>query len=164
VRVVVADTGPLHYLVLIGHIDILPRLFGGVSVPSIVRDELNQPETPAAVRAWITAPPPWLSVMAMPAADDGDLAALDDGERAAIVLAARLRAELILMDDRAGVAAARARGFAVTGTLGLLDRAARRGLIDLAAAFAALRATSFHCKAELLEALLAEQRTTNPCE
>lgn len=157
--VVVADTGPLHYLVLIDQIELLPRLFEGVSIPSVVRDELSQPEAPAAVLAWMMAPPPWLSVVPTPSADDADLAVLDDGERAAIVLAARLRAELVLMDDRAGVAAARARGFAVTGTLGLLDRAARRGLTDLAAAFAALRATSFHCRADLLDALLAEHQT-----
>jgi predicted nucleic acid-binding protein len=38
VRVVVADTGPLHYLVLIGQIDLLPRLFTAVTVPMVVRD------------------------------------------------------------------------------------------------------------------------------
>jgi predicted nucleic acid-binding protein len=58
------------------------------------------------------------------------------------------------MDDRAGVAAARARSLAVTGTLGLLDRAARRGLVDLGAAFAALKATTFHTNQALLNALL----------
>lgn len=50
------------------------------------------------------------------------------------------------MDDRAGVAEARSLGFAVTGTPGVLDRAARRGLLDLAAAFAALKATNFHSR------------------
>jgi hypothetical protein len=29
VRIVIADTGPVHYLVLIGHVDLLPSLFGG---------------------------------------------------------------------------------------------------------------------------------------
>jgi predicted nucleic acid-binding protein len=59
------------------------------------------------------------------------------------------------MDDRAGVAASRSRGFAVTGTLGLLDRAARRGLVDLATAFADLKATNFQTRQELLDSLLA---------
>ena len=158
-RVVVADTGPLHYLVLIGHVEILPRLFGGVSVPAVVRDELDRKATPAPVRAWVAAPPAWLAVEPGPLPDeDAGLAALDDGERAAIALAARLRAELLLMDERAGVAAARARGFEVTGTLGLLDRAARRGFVDLDAAFAALKATTFHVRQELLDRLLAEHR------
>jgi predicted nucleic acid-binding protein len=156
---VVADTGPLHYLVLIGQIEILPRLFGGVSIPTIVRDELDQPRTPAPVRAWIAALPSWLTVLPTPADADPANTTLDDGERAAIALAVELRAELLLMDDRAGVAAARARGFAVTGTLGLLDRAARCDLVDLDAAFAALKATNFHTRQELLDALLAEYRS-----
>jgi predicted nucleic acid-binding protein len=76
-------------------------------------------------------------------------------------LATHLGAELVLMDDRTGVAAARALGLAVTGTLGLLDRAAQRGMIDLGAAFALLRATNFHCKADLLNSLLAENLARN---
>ena len=41
---VVADTGPLHYLVLIEVIDILPRLFGRVLIPEIVGAELSRPK------------------------------------------------------------------------------------------------------------------------
>ena len=45
-QVVVADTSPLNYLVLIGHVDILSALFERVFVPAIVRDELqNRPQT-----------------------------------------------------------------------------------------------------------------------
>ena len=161
-RVVVADTGPLHYLVLIGQVEILSTLFSSVSVPIVVHDELGHSEAPAAVRTWINAPPSWLSIVqTLPPGPDALLAALDDGERAAITLATHLGAELVLMDDRAGVAAARALGLAVTGTLGLLDRAAQRGMIDLGAAFALLRATNFHCKADLLNSLLAEHLARN---
>jgi predicted nucleic acid-binding protein len=53
----VADTGPLNYLVLIGRIDLVPQLFGSLSIPTVVRDELDDPMTPAAVRQWIAAPP-----------------------------------------------------------------------------------------------------------
>src|SRR5207245_2629724 len=42
-------------------------------------------------------------------------ASLDEGERAAIALAADIDAHLILLDDRDGVSFARAQGFAVTG-------------------------------------------------
>jgi predicted nucleic acid-binding protein len=153
---VVADTGPLHYLVLIHQIELLPLLFAGVAILQIVRDELDRPTTPTAVRTWIGSPPPWLSVVPGPLADvDTIPAALDDGERAAIALAVSLSAELLLMDDRAGVAVARARGLAVTGTLGLLDRAARRGLVDLAVAFDALKTTNFHTRQALLDMILA---------
>ncbi len=39
-QLVVADTGPVNYLLLIGHLEILPALFDKVILPSIVRDEL----------------------------------------------------------------------------------------------------------------------------
>jgi hypothetical protein len=46
----------------------------------------------------------------------------------------------------------------VTGTLGVLDSAARRDMVDLAAAFAALKLTNFHTRQALLDKLLAEDR------
>jgi predicted nucleic acid-binding protein len=144
-RVVVADTGPLNYLVLIGESDILPKLFEAVFVPEAVRTELR--------------PPAWLDIRPVPvdADDNPTLRALDDGERAALVLARALSADLLLMDDRAAVAVAHAQGFAVTGTLGVLDLAARRGLIDLGATFTRLKATNFRCRPEIMDALLAQR-------
>lgn len=65
------------------------------------------------------------------------------------------KADLVLMDDRAGVAAARSLGLVVTGTLGILVLAGRRSLIDLADAFLRLRSTNFRFHPELLERLLA---------
>ena len=46
-------------------------------------------------------------------------------------------------------------GFAVTGTLGILDLAARRGLIRLKEVVERLKATSFRCRSDVLDALLA---------
>jgi predicted nucleic acid-binding protein len=159
VRLVVADTGPLHYLVLIGHIDVIPTLFQTVYVPSDVQTELSHIEAPPEVRSWIADPPAWLTIVPSPGAtEDSALLRLDRGERAAIVLAAALKADAILMDDRAGVAAARAKGFAVLGTLGILDAAARHGRVDLAQALDRLRQTTFRRKDELFEALLKKHR------
>jgi predicted nucleic acid-binding protein len=156
--IVVADTGPLRYLVLIGHDDVLPRLFGAVSVPTTVADELRHPRSPDAVRAWMAKPPPWLAVHPDPAVPAPDLQRLDRGERAAIALAHALGAGLLLIDDRAGVVAARGRGFRVTGTIGVLIEAASQGLLDLAAAFAALRITNFRHAPGLLDTVLAAWR------
>lgn len=157
-RTVVADTSPLNYLVLIDHASILPALFGTVVVPESVRRELLRPETPQPVSQWIAASPPWLEVKPDIVDHDISLESLDEGEREAILLALSLDAALILMDERAGVAVARRKGFAVTGTLGVLDLAARRGMIDLAAAFERLRRTSFHCRPDLLDAILARHK------
>jgi predicted nucleic acid-binding protein len=155
-RLVVADTGPIHYLILIEQIDLIPKLFEQVFVPSVVRDELAHSEAPQVVRAWISIPPPWLAIIPSPPTTDLGLRTLDDGERAAIELAGSLHADAILMDDRAGVAAARARGFAVTGTIGILDSAARHDFVDFAQAVERLRKTNFHCPEALLESLLKQ--------
>lgn len=58
VPIVVADTGPINYLILIGYIDVLPALFEKIMLPSVVRDELTQPNAPLPVRSWIAAPRP----------------------------------------------------------------------------------------------------------
>jgi len=155
---VVADTGPLHYLVLVGAIDVVPALFSGVTVPTEVRAELMHLAAPEPVRRWAATPPAWLTIAAGPASDDPHLARLDAGEAAAITLALSLRAELVLMDDRAGVAAARARGLDVIGTVGVLDRAATRRLIDIAAVVARLKATNFRIRPAVLDALVAGHR------
>jgi predicted nucleic acid-binding protein len=159
VRLVVADTGPLHYLVLIGHIDLIPASFETVLVPSEVQDELSRAEAPPEVRSWIANPPAWVTVVPAPAATtDPLLLRLDRGERAAIVLAISLKIDAIIMDDRAGVTAAKAKGFAVVGTLGILDAAARQGKIDLAQALDRLRKTTFRRKDELFDAVLKKHR------
>jgi predicted nucleic acid-binding protein len=144
-RIVVADTGPLHYLIIIEEIELLPQLFGAVLAPEAVRAELDQPETPREVRRWIAAPPPWLAIRSVTGSSTHKKSrtpALDEGET----------------DDRAGVTAARAEGFTVMGTLGVLDLAASHGLIDLADAFRRLKATNFRSRPELLDALLARHR------
>jgi predicted nucleic acid-binding protein len=119
-RLVVADTGPINYLVLIEAIDLLPKLFEIILIPKAVHDELAHLDAPATVRAWIAQAPAWLEVRPNPDSniDDAAAAALDEGERAAIALAVAIDAELILMDDRAGVAVAYQKGLTVTGTLG----------------------------------------------
>lgn len=153
----VADTGPLHYLIVAGHIDILPTLFIEIAIPDAVRDELAHPGAPAAVRSWIAAPQAGLSINpVMPDALAKIDAGLDAGERAALALALTRQPDLVLMDDRAGVAAAQVLGFVVTGTLGLLMRAARRGLLDLPAALDALSQTNFHWTPSLRARVLAE--------
>jgi predicted nucleic acid-binding protein len=156
-RLVVADTGPLNYLVLIEAIELLPKLFEKVFTPEAVRAEILDQDAPAVVRAWAGQPPGWLDVRTVSSAiDDPAWRALDIGEREAIALAHTLGADLVLMDDRAGVAAARQLGLAATGTLGVLDLGARRGMIDLANAFMRLKTTSFRYRAEIMDALLAQ--------
>jgi predicted nucleic acid-binding protein len=54
--IVIADTGPINYLILIGEIGLLPKLFKSVFLPNVVADELRHPHAPSAVRDWIADP------------------------------------------------------------------------------------------------------------
>jgi len=86
------------------------------------------------------------------------LSVLGPGEEAAITLALELRADLVLMDDAAGVTAARAKGLAVTGTLGVLSRAGQRHLVNLAEAYERVKRTNFRFRQEIMDQFLADQR------
>jgi predicted nucleic acid-binding protein len=161
VQVVVADTGPLQYFVLIDQIELLPQLYGSVTVPTAVHSELLHLRASVAVRDWAATPSAWLTIVSTPVSWDPQLWRLDLGEAAAIALALTLPADLVLMDERAGVAAARARALNVIGTIGVLDQAARAGLIDIAEAVTWLRATNFRHRPALLGGLLASHRPTS---
>jgi predicted nucleic acid-binding protein len=152
VRVVIADTGPVNYLILIQHIDLLPRMFQKVVLPGAVQRELSSLAAPPAVQRWVFAPPAWLEVIETQGADPA--AGLHQGESAAIALAVSLHADLLLMDERKGVKVARGKGFRVTGTLGLLEMAAQRGLVDFAEAAERLRQTTFRSPETLLDLML----------
>jgi predicted nucleic acid-binding protein len=158
-RVVVADTSPILYLHLICEIELLPALFGEIHLPIAVYNELCHPATPSTVRSWAFTKPGWLSIAPASDLQDPDTASLDDGERAAIALAELIDADLVLMDERKGVRISLQKGFEVTGTLGILDLAARRGLIDLAEAFDRLKATNFRYRPEMLDDFLARFRS-----
>jgi predicted nucleic acid-binding protein len=161
--VVVADTSPINYLIQIDAVELLPSLFGKIAVSAAVQAELMHRNTPSLVRAWMAQGAQWLEVRPNPGhwSHDAMPASLDVGERTTIELADVIDADLILMDDRDGVAFARVQGFAVTGTLGVLDLAAQRGLIDLIKAFTRLKATTFRHRQGLLDALLAQHAERN---
>ena len=151
--IVVSDTTPVHYLLLIDQIDLLPALFGRVVVPPGVLAELRHPGSPDVVRTWSDAAPAWLEVRA-PAAVDSTLR-LGRGETEAISLALEVGADEVLIDDMQAPKAALACGLKVAGTLLVLDRAARQELVELAEVLRRLMQTSFRAPAELVRRLLA---------
>jgi predicted nucleic acid-binding protein len=55
--IVVADSGPLHYLILLGHADLLQRFYGEVLVPEPMAGELTTASAPDIVRKWMANPP-----------------------------------------------------------------------------------------------------------
>lgn len=152
--IVVSDTTPLNYLVLIGAVEVLPKLFDDVYAPEAVMRELADTRTPEPVRAWAGNPPEWLRVLA-PSARLPSTAQLDPGEADAISLAKEIRAPVVLLDERLGRAVALAEGLVVIRTLALLELAAETGLLELRPALERLRATTFRVDQELTDAALA---------
>jgi predicted nucleic acid-binding protein len=121
--------------------------------------ELEHPRTPDVVRAWLRRRPEWVAGREAYVAPGLELEELDAGERNAIQLAINEDADLLLMDERAGVAIARQRGLIATGTQGVLLQASHRGLVDSNAALAALQATAFRSTRELIEDIRRREQT-----
>jgi predicted nucleic acid-binding protein len=127
-----------------------------VLLPGAVEAELSHPGAPPTVRRWISSRPDWLEIITRQGVDP--IGGLHKGEAAAIALAELLHADLLLIDDRDGVRAARQRGLRVTGTLGVLDIAAERKLLDFDQAIQELERTKFRRPHTLLEALLRKHK------
>lgn len=150
---IIADTGPLNYLVRTGNIELLPRLFGIVYIPFEVQQELKHERTPDDVRAWISQPPSWL-VLSVPAPYIVTETGLHPGELAAIALAERLGRQTLLIDDRRGKQEAILRGLPVIGTVGILYQAGVSGFVDFEEQLAALLRTNFHLSVALRDRYL----------
>lgn len=142
--IVIADTSPINFLVLIGEQEILPALFGQVIIPQVVFRELQAAATPPAVRQWLADRPQWIEISEMTFRSDPALSYLDEGEREAIQLAEELKADLLLVDEKTARREAARRNLSTSGTLGVLDRAAEKGLVDFVQALQNLKQTSFY--------------------
>ncbi len=155
--IVVCDASPLNILVFVGEIELLPKLFAEVIVPPAVVRELTHQRTPDVVSRFIRSKPNWLVVRA-PTIADPLLTGMGAGEIEAIRLGRELKADLLLVDDRKARRAATARGLAITGTLGVLDAASQRGLVQLSTVIPRLRATMFRIADKLIEQALRRSR------
>ncbi|NES18916.1 MAG: DUF3368 domain-containing protein [Symploca sp. SIO3E6] len=154
--IVVSDTSPICYLLLINQIDILQTLYNSVTIPQTVADELRASESPPVVKRWIAQPPDWLEIQPIKTPQWVELGKLDPGEREAILLAEELKASLVILDDKAARRIATERGLKIIGLLGIVKDAARAGLLNLETTFEQLQEVGFWVAPSLLERLLAE--------
>jgi predicted nucleic acid-binding protein len=157
--IVISDTSPLNYLISIGQIQLLHDLFGQVVIAKAVLEELQSEDAPEEVHQWIRNRPAWLEIREIDRKDlkeNVKIEGLDRGEQESILLAHQLKADLVLLDERKGRIAAKDLGLNIVGTIGILDQAAKRGLIDLAIVVEDLRRTNFRIRKDLLNALLKQ--------
>jgi predicted nucleic acid-binding protein len=153
--IVVCDTSPVNYFVLIDEIDLLPQLFTTVVLPTGVLAELHHPMTPPRVASWALELPPWVRVISPdgPVEDVG----LGRGEAEAIAIATQVAADAVLIDERKATVVARDRGLVVTGTLGVLALAADSKLVDLEASIRRLLNTNFRASPALIDDILRQR-------
>lgn len=131
--IVVSDTSPLSGLAIAGYLSLLQQLYGQVIIPVAVADELKRggqddPRIAAALALdWIAVQQPQdLALVEALQADHN----LDRGESEAIALALELKADELLIDERLGRREASRLGLSITGLLGILLVAKRRGLVE----------------------------------
>lgn len=102
--IVVADAGPLIALGRIGRLDLLRALYGEVVVPGAVWEEVVVAGEGRAGAAAVRDAG-WIAQAAVDEADElfaSLRTTLDSGEAAAICVASRRGAELLLIDERRG--------------------------------------------------------------
>ncbi len=154
--IVISDTSPICYLVLIDCIEVLPILYENVIIPQAVYEELQAESTPKVVKEWIENYPDWLVIRNITNASDSELSKLDKGEREAIILAEEIKANLLILDDKLARTMATKRGLKIIGLLGILLDAAKNNLIDLPTKVNQLQETSFFVSPKLLQSILSQ--------
>ena len=97
--IVISDTTPLNYLILIDRAIILNQLYEVVVIPQAVLDELLVVGAPEVVRQWILNRPEWIKVENDFLTGSIEMKEIEAGEREAILLAEHLKADLVLLDD-----------------------------------------------------------------
>lgn len=142
--IVVSDTTPIHYLILIGKESVLPVLFSEIIIPDVVLSEMSHPNAPTTVREWVAAKPDWAITKSGSEKFLQNITGLGKGETSAIAIAIEIKAQAILMDDRRAIREADRSGLNILTTFALLELAAIEGLIDFEEAIQALSKTSFH--------------------
>lgn len=158
---VVSNTSPVLNMAIVGQLSLLREEFGEVWIPPAVLDELrveeNLPGSGAVQEAMKAG---WLRVAKVEnqALVRGLQRDLDKGEAEAIALAAQVKAEWTLLDEREGRKVAKSLDLRVTGILGILLRARREGkIISLREVMEELREKAgFRIGADLFAELLRE--------
>lgn len=152
---VVSDTCPLRYLVEVGAVEVLPKLYSSVLTTPQVMQELCGEHFPDSVRMWAQKVPVWLKIESARQVSFRDQ--LDDGEASALSLACERGCQLLLVDERAGSRVAHDCGIRTIGTLGILLEAGYENLIDFHAAIRCLTSsTAFRHSKVLIDSVVAD--------
>jgi hypothetical protein len=131
--IVVSDTSPLSNLAIVGYLFLLKEIYQTVVIPQAVAAELSNggeedPRIPAILLLdWVEVRRSTNQEIIAELRNDY---LLDRVEAEAIALAIELNSDELLIDERLGRREATRLGLSITGILGILLLAKRRGLIS----------------------------------
>ncbi len=126
---VISNTSPLQYLYQLGQFALLSRFYPQVIIPPAVVQELADGHA-LGVALPVLEQVPWVQVQAPISAQVWQVAStLGAGEREALALALTTPNALLLLDDGRARRFGRLLGLRMTGTVGVLARATREGLV-----------------------------------
>lgn len=126
---VVVNTTPLIALCGIGQLEILRKLYHEIFIPAAVYQEITAIEDSACMQVQLAGK--WIHVQQIRDHSEKKMyrAKLHDGEVEVMILAQETNADLVIIDDNAAKRTAKYLGLAVTGTLGVLLKAKRQGIV-----------------------------------
>jgi predicted nucleic acid-binding protein len=156
--IVLSDASPLIGLAAADCFEVLRELFGSVSITESVRKEVTaRPQLPGAAEVARGISSRWIRRLADPRGGV-PFPTLGDGETTTLYAAIKAGPmSLVLLDDAAARAEARALGITVTGTAGILLAARRRKLIRaVRPCFEKLIASGFRMSPGVIKAILDE--------
>ena len=129
-RKIVVNSTPLIALAKAGKLELLKAMYGQVIIPEAVYKEVTEKNDTAARQ--IKAALDWIDVQKVDPNSDRRMyrAKLHDGEVEVMLLAQEIGADAVIIDDGAARRTAEYLELPLTGTLGILISAKRRGLLD----------------------------------
>lgn len=147
-NVIVSDTSCLILFYKIGELELLKKLFGKIHITDTVSKEFNKPV------------PSWIEVIQLKTDIYKGLSGyLDPGEATTIALALEHDDSLVIIDEIKGRKAAKEMGISVTGSLGVLVAAKRKGYLDAVKPIIdKIQKTNFRVSNELIERILQEAK------
>ncbi|WP_008313408.1 DUF3368 domain-containing protein [Leptolyngbya sp. PCC 6406] len=129
--IIVSNTTPLSELAKIDRLDLLHSLFTKILIPPTVYAELTTGSHPATIAVPATT---WIETRTVQQVGRIEqllqTPGLDRGECAAIALAEELKANRLLMDERAGRKLAQMLALPTIGTIGILLLAKEEGIVS----------------------------------
>jgi len=154
---IIADSSPLISLAIIEQLELLPQLYERILLPPAVWYEVTV-QGAGLPGAQAVSQVKWLEIQAPEPIILEPLSILvDRGEAEAIALAQSIPNSTILLDDAQARRVAERLGISRIGTLGILRRAKKAGLItEIKVYIEQLRTNGIYIRSSLIEAVLRD--------